>query len=235
MTGAAFGNDLVEAIRFIVAAPFVLVVPGLAVTRALFPRWPLLTPRFLLLSIALSISTLVLGSILLDLLRIRLELLSWLLLLIGVSAAGFYGAARRGATLLPPGVLSKVPRISTRSSLLLAAAVVVGAAAVVLSRTPLPARGIQGNTALWLLPGARPGLVQVGVSSSELRARSYVLAVTDKSGSRFISARIRLKPGQSWTATIRVPPDDRPVRVLARLFRGTSQSSDNRFATLLVP
>jgi hypothetical protein len=136
---------------------------------------------------------------------------------------------------LPAGALSKIPRISTRSSLLLAAAVVVAGGAVVLSRTPLSARGVQGNTALWLLPEARPGIVRVGVSSSELRARSYILAVTDKSGSRFISARIRLKPGQSWTATIRVPPDDRPVRVLARLFRGTSQSSDNRFATLLVP
>jgi hypothetical protein len=235
MIGAAFGNDFVEAFRFILAAPFVLLVPGLALTRALFPHWPLRTPRFFLFSIALSISTLALGSVLLDLARIRLDLLSWLLLLIGVTAAGLFGAAWRGVTLLPArGQLLEIPRIGARSSLLFGAAVLIGAGAVILSRTPLSARGIQGNTALWLLPGARPGLVRVGVSSSELRQRSYVLAVSDKSGTRFTSTRIRLEPGQTWTTTIRIPPSDLPVRVLARLFRGTAHSGDNRFATLLV-
>src|SRR6266567_2108031 len=115
MIGAAFGNDLVEAFRFILAAPFVLLVPGLALTRALFPRWPLLTPRFVLLSVALSISALAIGSVLLDLARIRLDLLSWLLLLIGVTAAGLFGAAWRGVTVLPARrQLLEIPRIGAR-------------------------------------------------------------------------------------------------------------------------
>lgn len=236
MTSVAFVSGSAEAVRAVAGIIFLLLAPGLALTRALFPDSALPARRLFLLSIALSFAVADLGSILLDWAGVRLDLLSWTLLVTGVMGAAVAGAKSRGGTVLPASWrVRRRPRISARSFLLLAAAAFVTAGAVVLSRTPLPARGVQGDTALWLLPGPRPGLVRVGVSSSELRPKAYSVVVVERGGPSLISRRIRLTPGETWTRVLKIPASAGTGRVLARLYVADSNGSSYRLATLLVP
>lgn len=230
MNLGTFVTDVIEGLRVVGGAALGLVVPGFALTLALFPRPSLGAATRLLLSIGLSTSAVILGSIVMHWADVSLDLRSWALLLAGVTGAGLVGAATRRASVLRAGDGWSLSRTTLRSALFVAAAGLVAITAVLLSRAPLPARGVQGNTALWLLP-AGPGAARVGVSSGELRPKSYRVVITGTSGWS-VSRRIRLEPGETWEATLTLLSRHRVERVRARLGGISRNSGHYRLATV---
>jgi uncharacterized membrane protein len=209
----------IDAVALVFALPLALFLPGYAITAAAFARRRLAGPQLLLLSIALSIATLALGSLVLNYLG-GIHPLSWaLLLLLVVLAAARAAAVRRGAS--ERGVRLRRPRLGGLQAAMLLAAVVTAAAALVLASTSLPADDALGYTQLWILPqpGTAGGKAQVGVRSQQQTSLDYDLRV--RIGSDAVLRRsFRLAPGETRLVKLRAPPGARgTVPVVATLLR----------------
>lgn len=234
VTRSGFGGDAVEILRVIGGVVLVLLLPGLALTLALLPRSSLGIPARLLMSIALSITAVTFGSVLMHWLGFRVGLVAVLLM---VLISEFLALVVLVAVLLRRKRISvnyrrHLPRVSIRAGLLFALAGIVFAGAVTLSRTPLPVRGVEGNTALWLRPGRTSGLVRVGVSSGEFHRHQYRLFVGGEHGGWSVGKTIELSPGDTWEGTLRVPGRWRGAAVVARLSDAASPHDATRLTTL---
>ena len=134
-------------------------------------------------------------------------------------------------TRTPWAFVSGELRHATPLALALVAALVAVAAVIIFSRTPLPARGVRGYTALWMLPGQNRSEIVIGVQSSERHTTSYQLKIRS-GGGRQLDQRLTLAPGDRWIKRIRVAPSSR--RVDAELFRSDSPQDVYRRARLLL-
>lgn len=209
----------VDGVALVFAVPLVLVLPGYAITAASFARRRLAWPQFLLLSIALSLATLVLGSLLLNYLG-GIHPLSWaLLLVLVVFAACRVAAVRRDKTSVGPSW----PRPRLRG---LEVAMVLGGAAatvvaIVLSSSTVPVGDAIGYTQLWVLPeaGSDGREVQVGVRSQQQVSTDFDLRV--RIGTEALVRRsFRLAPGETRLVKLRAPPgSEGTVPVIATLLR----------------
>ena len=169
-----------EAVRVVFAAPLALLLPGYAITAATFARRAIAWQPFLLLSIALSLAALALGSLLLNYVPGGIGEISWALLLLLVILNGCRIAALRRPR-APQGAPSW-PRLrpSRAEGALLGGGALLAVAAVILAMTPLPASNALGYTELWIST-ARPdpdtAVARIGVRSEEKREISYFLRV----------------------------------------------------------
>ena len=209
----------VYGVALFFALPLVLFLPGYAITAAAFARRPLPRPQTLLFSIALSLATLVLGSLVLNYLG-GIHPLSWALLLtVVVFVACRVAAVRRG-----PGHQSARwprPRLGRLEAAMLLGAVAAAAAALVLASTNVPADDALGYTQLWILPQAGSGgsKARVGVRSQQQTAVDYDLRV--RIGAHTLLRRsFRLAPGETRLVKLRAPPGtEGTVPVIATLLR----------------
>ncbi len=116
-------------------------------------------------------------------------------------------------------------------------ALVLAVLAVGVARTPLPAKGVDGYTALSLLP-AEPGsttTVRVGVTSAELRETPFRLELR-AGGEILASARLTLSPTDQWNGVVdiaSVPTRRRSLEAL--LYRADRDQKPYRRATLVLP
>jgi hypothetical protein len=191
-------------VRTLFALPLLFVLPGLSLTAALFPGNRLDVPRRLLLQLGLSLTSAILGALVLDL-TFGLRRTSWAVLLAvvtctaaAIAALRQSGRARGGLTVRLPGPVNAV---------LIGIAVVVAAAAVAFGRTPLAAKNVVGYTALSILPArgstAASEAVRVEVTSGELQPLTYRLELY--SGPQLVDVRkLTLAPGQDWQARFRL-------------------------------
>jgi Protein of unknown function (DUF1616) len=191
-----------HAMKIALSLPLLLCLPGYSLTAALFPPAALEPARRLLLSLALSIALAVVIGLVLNLLPFGLRLASWAISLVVVIAGACAVAAfRRRDRSAPTGI--RVPRLSaTGLALLFAAAAIIGAA-VAFARTPLPAKRVQGYTALWLLPVGAAGAdtVRVGAASGELETTRYRLVILVRRRPAYVR-RLVLRPGQRVEQTL---------------------------------
>lgn len=209
----------VDGVALVFALPLVLLLPGYAITAAAFAKRPLAAPQFLLLSLALSLVTLVLGSLVLNYLG-GIHPLSWaLLLLLVIFAACRVAAVRRGTN----GRAVQLPRLRLGGlqAAMLLGAVAAATAALVLSSTAVPADDALGYTQLWILPqpGTAGSRAQVGVRSQQQTSVDYDLRV--RIGSDAVLRRsFRLAPGETRLVKLRAPPGtEGTVPVIATLLR----------------
>lgn len=209
----------VDGVALVFAVPLALFLPGYAITAATFARRPLAAPQLLLLSIALSLATLVLGSLVLNYLG-GIHPLSWaLLLLLVICAACRVAAVRRGAG----GKAMRLPRphLGGLQASMLLGAVAAAAVALVLSSTTVPADDALGYTQLWILPqpGTAHSRAQVGVRSQQQTSVDYDLRV--RIGSDVVLRRsFRLAPGETRLVKLRAPRGtEGTVPVIATLLR----------------
>lgn len=195
----------------ILTLPLVLILPGYALTSALFPRRGFGIPERLLFSLALSLVITVLGGLLLNLTPWGLRAGPWAVLLGGITLGAFAVAhlRRRGQSASTSGWLRTVNiGFTFRQGLLLglAALIVCGAVAVSIigaERQPYP-----GFSQLWMLPagGANPkNAVQLGVSNRESTTMQYRLAVNVDGKVVKEWASINLNPNEKWEATLLLP------------------------------
>jgi uncharacterized membrane protein len=211
-----------EVLRMAAAVPLSLFLPGYAITAAIFARFPLGKRDLLLLSIALSLATLVIGSLVLTVAPGGLKAGSWAALLLVITLGGCFVAARRRRHLGPAGPYEWAGRIRLVDTALLVGTVAVAGAAVAIAWTPLPASDAVGYTRLWVLPLDEPGEtgVRVGVESAEQDPVAYKLELRIGSRRRPISSLLALAPGEERVLRIRVGrAAGRSVPVTVRLYR----------------
>jgi uncharacterized membrane protein len=190
--------------RIVFALPLLFLLPGLSLTASLFPRERLDAPRRLLLSLGLSLSVAILGTLLLDLTDVGLRRSTWAVLLALLICAASAGAVRRRARLVPAGFRWRVPKTFDVAIVLVALAVATGA--VVFARTPLTATSVQGYTALSIRSALRPGesrIFRIEISSDELQTTGYHLDVY-LGQERLEKWQVKLAPAEQWVRRLRV-------------------------------
>ena len=228
-----------EPVRIAAGLPLSLFLPGYAVTSAIVARISLQGRQVLLLSLALSLTTLVLCALLLTLAPGGLREGSWATTLAAVALAGSYVTARRRRRRGQGGR----PRLAIRArkgdlALLSGALAVVGVAGVV-AWTPFPANDVVGYTRLWVLPIDQGGVVgaRVGVGSEEQDTTAYNLELQVGMGQSPSSRRMVLLPGQQ--RVIRIGFTRRatgvPVPITAMLFRSDRPQVPYRLVRSWIP
>jgi hypothetical protein len=210
-----------EVVRLLFAAPLALLLPGYAIAAASFDRGSLDWPRFLLVSLVLSLCTLALGGLVLNYMPGGIRPLSWALLLVLVTTLGCWRAARRRAPVKASAPAWKRPRLGG----LFGGSLVLGGlaamvAALVLAQTTLPAENAVGFTELWVLPesGAESREAQIGIGSNEQTTAYYDLIVQVGKDPE-IRHSYRLRPGETRLVRVRTEPTGRPIPVTATLLR----------------
>lgn len=207
------------ALRVAFAIPLCLFLPGYAITALTFARNPVGRAQAALLSVALSLSVLALGALLLNFLG-GLRSVTWALFLaLVVLACSWAAAARRPHPGLRPH--PSLPRIPWPQVVLYGAGAVAAVAAVSLAFVVLPAKNAIGHTELWVTTAENgpKSVVQIGVRSQEQHDSSYFVRVLVGDRQKPVVRLFDLAPGEARTIRIRVPASARPQPTTASLFR----------------
>lgn len=228
-----------DVIRLLAALPLTLFLPGYAVIACAFGSEELAPAKRALLSVATSLTVLILGAFVLNIFPFGLTTASWAVLLPLVVIAACRGAALRrerpdGAARGSLGI--SLPRPATGSLVIGVVALAIAVAAVALAQKPLPADDAVGFTALWMLPtDSREDAVAVGVVSNQHHRTSYSLVVS-LGDSQSQSFRVKLDPGEERTYQVDVPPKpDGRTHVVATLYRTQRPDDPYRRVTSWLP
>jgi uncharacterized membrane protein len=212
-----------NTLRIILILPFVLVLPGFALTVLLFNREYLGIAERLLLSIGLSVSLWALIAVLLNWTPWglqRLTLWTAILVLVVPAAAVILISRRRhwvGAITLPAG-----PLFTTRQWFLMSLAALVTVVAIYVARAPVQQQGFEGYTTFWIQPSRTPDLLSVGVNNDEFETTKYQIRF-ELNGTLRDGPILELQPGETWEGALQLPADlpaNKPVIIyLYRLDR----------------
>jgi uncharacterized membrane protein len=214
-----------EPLQILAGVPLALLLPGYALTRAMFRDLRAGVAELTVLSLALSVSIAIAIGLVVTISPWSLTADSWTLLLLGVTLLACAVAWRRDSERrLEAGGLGP-PR--PRDVALLAAAAVLAVGAVALARTPLPPPDeVRGYTEL---SQVRKGdAIELKVAANELRAVRYRVEV--RADGRLVRRwRIgTLMPGERWRATLPVSAARRARTLETRLYRSSSKRSYRR-------
>jgi uncharacterized membrane protein len=182
----------------LIAVPLVLILPGYALTFALFGRNVLGGPERLLLSLGLSIALTILGGLLLNLTPWGLQENTWVLLLVGITlTASAVALIRHNEPLVT--TLQWRSKLRVTEILLYEAAAVVLVGAIWIAAQPAPVTRAIGYTSLWIVPDdARVMVFTLGINSAETETTVYRLEL--QLGGKVIQewSPLVLEPGQVW-------------------------------------
>jgi uncharacterized membrane protein len=220
-----------EPLRMLLAGPRALFLPGYAISAVIFARNRIGRQHFLLFSLGLSLAVLALGALVLNYGPGGIRAWSWALLLFLVVLGCCRGAALRRPRGTGSPVAWSPPRVGAAQVALGAGAALVLIAAVTLAFTPLTATNATGFTEMWIAPLPGDGGVRIGVGSAERDNSSYRLVV-NFGGSREVTRRLRLEPGQREVLALgesAAAASPLPVPVTATLFKEDSPEPDRPF------
>jgi uncharacterized membrane protein len=207
------------ALRIFFALPLVLVLPGYALTAALFPGRSLGLAERALFSLGLSLAVAILGGLALHWAPVGLRASSWAVLLGNVTLLGCLVAlvrrVRRPAEPAQAGVV-----FTQTQAVALGLAAVIACGALLVARDGALNRRDPGFTQLWVLPAETQAgaAVQLGVANQEAGIVRYRLQL--QAGDEVLSAwpSIVLAPNERWQEVVALPRADREVEaVLYRL------------------
>jgi hypothetical protein len=207
-------SELPTLLQTTLALPLVLVLPGYAGARAIFAGAKLAGAELAVMSVALSIATVVVGGFLLWGAGVGLGRPAWAGLLGGTTLMAAIVWNRRGDASV---VATRPFRVSRREIVIVLLVLAVAGGSLGLARKALPARGLEGYTALWADPRGSHRTIQVGVLSEQTKSISFWLDVR-LDGRRVLGRRLVLQPGHSWQTTVRAPVGTTPRRLVATLY-----------------
>ncbi|MGE5141640.1 MAG: hypothetical protein ACM3JD_19415 [Rudaea sp.] len=206
----------------IVGILLVLVLPGAALSAALFPRGTLAIEKRVVVTLVLSIAAAALGGLFLNLSTLGLSFGTWAIYLLTVTLGATVIAVLRGFT----GVAGRAPGPRLQLGLLntglfgVAAAVILIALAV--AARPAPQQGLQGYSTLYLLPAANgdPNGYRIGVTSAEFSAVQYDIQLKLNGQVIYEWSNITLTPGQEWSSAVELSSSQKGAgRLEAVLYR----------------
>jgi uncharacterized membrane protein len=217
--------------RVALGALLVLVLPGYALSAALFGPAALSRSERILLSIGLSLALAVFAGLLLNLTPVGLTPLSWAVLLFAIVVGGCAVAWRR--LMISPAPDPKpfvMPSVMGPQLALFGVAVVVAVIAMWVAQLPVPQQPEQGYTFLWGLPQEDPERFRLGVQNMEAAPTDYTLRV--QMGERTLHEyTLELQRSQVWEGYVQVPvTGDEDVNAL--LFRGDGLDAPYRQVVL---
>ena len=184
------------------------VLPGYAISAALFPHGALRLPERALLVLALSVAVIILGGLALNVTPWGLQTKSWIVLLVGVSLVAGAVAVIRRRTLQE--VVTLAPQthagIGLPQALVTMLALLIAIAAFKYASIPAPAQGIQGYTLLWMLPPQtnQAGVIQFGIESKELTQTQYSLQLKVEGQVVYEWKSISLAPNEQWRQNVQL-------------------------------
>lgn len=214
-------------VRIPLGLPLVLIVPGYALTAAIFPEKEIGFAVRALFILGLSLSSAVLGGLLLNTLPSGLTAISWSALLFIVSTLSIFvawirrrqvGWAEIRTPELPGGSIGGklesqsqktgfFPRLGAKSYasiVMVGLAVFIALGAFVLARIPASHAGQQGYTLLWLMPDGNNsgGQLGLGVQSMEFERTTYRVEIRSNGLITKVLSDIVLDPEQKWEITL---------------------------------
>jgi uncharacterized membrane protein len=209
---------VIGPVRIVFAAPLALVLPGYAIAAAAFGRRRLGLIELVPLTVGISLSALVLGSVVLNYTPGGIRGGTWIALLVLL----VLGCCRLAAVRRGPGssrqLPLQLPRLSGRAAILLVGALALTAAALTLAQTTLPAGSAYGFTELWLVPTDQtPVVARIGVASQQQRRTAYRLVVKVGDAAP-VSRKVVLEPAEKLSLDFSAPPTPQPTPVEADLY-----------------
>ena len=220
----ALPGGLSAALRLLIALPLVLVLPGYAVTAAVFPRRRLGAPETIAFSLGLSLAVLVLAGLALSLTPWGMGTVPWGIFL-GVMALAAAGGWRRQHGM--SGVGGTIPLPAARTALPFAAAALIVLAALRLAIVGQAQQPQAGFTQLWILPApasaGNAGAIRVGIATKEPAPTRYIVRLSAGGRTLRVWPDVAIAPGRGWQATFPLPAGlPAGGRVEATLSRATT-------------
>lgn len=202
----------------IFAVPFVLFLPGYALSYSIFGRMMLGGIERLLLSVTASIALAILTGVLLNFTPWGLQANTWLFALAGITLVAGAVAFVRGHEPLMTSVRFRRRAFRPGDAILYGGALLMLIGAMQFANLPAPAARVEGYSSLWILPmQANTHVANVGFSSSELQSTQYRMELRVDGHVVQNWREIVLEPGQSWTGSVTLP--ETRTRVEALLYR----------------
>ena len=196
----------------ILALPLVLVLPGYALTSAIFLQHAPGIAERLLFSLGLSLVVVILGGLVLNWTPSGLRASSWIVLLTIITlTACIIALKRRRGQNITGSSSSGIGHVSFtfRQGLLLSLAALIACGAVALSIVGASQQPRPGFTQLWILPASgvtnAKNTVHLGMNSMELTSMQYRLAINVDGKVVKQWPSIDLQPGKKWEATLVLP------------------------------
>jgi hypothetical protein len=195
----------VPGLNAALAGPLVFVLPGYALSTALFPAGTRRHAEQLLLSLGLSLAVVALGGLALNLTPGGIRARSWAVLLCLITVEACLVAVIRRRRVLPDSVESLRWRLTPAQSGMFAAAALLVGGSLWVARTPAPQQANQTYSLLWAVPAsdAQPNVIRVGVDSGESETTAYIVRVV--AGSQQLEEfRIQLAPAEVWQTELKL-------------------------------
>jgi hypothetical protein len=213
----------VPVLSLLAAAPLLFFLPCYTIVCAAFAKRTIDPARLLVLGVGLSLVTLALVPLAINVLPGGVSTGWWAialcLVVIGCARGAAVGRRR------PSRAAFRRPRFHLRRAdlALLAAGLAAGIVAVVLIFIPFSAKNALGYSEMWIeaKAGTAAPVAEVGVASREQSSSRFTVELrTNHDEKPFEVRSFRLSPGQRQELLVRPPsPGDRPVKVSATLFR----------------
>lgn len=221
--------------------PLIFILPGYALTSALFGKRSFGLLERIVFSLGLSLVGVILGGLVLNLTPFGMRANSW---------AAFLGSVTLGASVIAlvrqrwQGIsLSHLPGVrkiglTFSQALLLGLAVLIIGGAVAVSIHGAEQQPYAGFTQLWILPAdgsARAkDAVRLGVNNMEATVTDYRLVVTMDGRLLTQWTSLDLKPNQQWNTTLLLPQAQHTgsIKVEVMLYRTATPTTIYRQATL---
>jgi len=178
--------------------PLVFLLPGYALTSALFPKSALGFPETLTFSLGLSLAADIIGGLVINLTPQGLSAVPWTVFLCGVTLGGCAVAALNRPQRLEPMPSPSGVGLSVGQTVLLGLSIVVVACALMLVRDQ-SAQPSTRFTELWAQPDSAMGqnVFDVGVRNSESQNMEYELEIKVGGNLVYQSSSIALSPGET--------------------------------------
>lgn len=208
------------AVRVIFAVPLALILPGYAITAAVFgshlPAWPERIP----LTLGIGLASAALASLVLNYVPGGIQGLPWALLLVLIVLLACISAARRRGRRgrrQPPSLPSMKPRPVTAVLGIGTVAMVV--VALILAQATPENDHASGFTQLWIAPPKPTDVsTRIGITSEQQQTRAYRLVVKVEGEAKPEIETFELEPSQTHLVKIDSGGTGTPAGVEAKLY-----------------
>jgi len=196
----------IPLLRVITALPLLLILPGLSIMLALFPKQPPGYAEQTIIIIGTSIMLDASLGVILNAIGLKLESGSWSIALAGITLIACSVASLRRQKLDIDLSLTFTIYLSWSQFLFIGLAALLIAGAFSLVRLPLDQPKVdQGYTVLWIQSDkTNLNVIHIGTISNEFTAASYTLSILADGKVLYESQDFQLVPGQKWETSYNI-------------------------------